>query len=98
MAYLRDLTGAKPGTSGITRQVASATIQSTSDMDRRVKKILEYIASSPIDATLDSAAAAVLISPSRLRHLFKEQVGLSFHKYLINVRLERARHLLSTTD
>ena len=97
MSFMTDLPKATLSSSGAIHQVL-AVMQSGSSMDRRIETVLEFIASSPIDATIESAASVVWISPSRLRHLFKEQVGLSFHKYLISIRLERARHLLRTTD
>ena len=64
----------------------------------RIKAVLDYIEASPIETiTVESASAVLNISPSRFRHLFKEYVGVSFHKYVIGLRLERARHLLRTT-
>lgn len=65
----------------------------------RIKTVLEFIESSPIEAiTLEAAAEVLRISPSRFRHLFKDYVGVSFHQYVIGLRLERARHLLRTTS
>jgi transcriptional regulator GlxA family with amidase domain len=65
----------------------------------RIKTVLDFIETSPIEAvTLESASAVLRISPSRFRHLFKDYVGVSFHKYVISLRLERARHLLRTTS
>jgi AraC-like DNA-binding protein len=98
MSFITDLPKATLSSPGASHQASLAAMQSGSIMDRRIETVLEFIASSPIHATLESAASVVWISPSRLRHLFKEQVGLSFHKYLISVRLERARYLLRTTD
>lgn len=37
------------------------------------------------------------ISSSRLRHIFKEEIGLSPRQYLKAQRIERARQLLETT-
>lgn len=65
----------------------------------RIKAVLEFIESSPIEAiTLEAAADVLRISPSRFRHLFKDHVGISFHQYVISLRLERARYLLRTTS
>lgn len=65
----------------------------------RIKKVLDFIESSPIESvSLEAAAAVLRISPSRFRHLFKDYVGVSFHKYVIRLRLERAHHLLRTTS
>lgn len=37
-------------------------------------------------------------SYSRLRHIFKEDTGVSFHRYLLNCRLIRAKQLLMDSD
>ena len=42
-------------------------------------------------------AESVRLSPSRLRHLFKEKTGTSLARYLRELRLKRAKHLLETT-
>jgi AraC-like DNA-binding protein len=40
------------------------------------------------------AAAALNVSLSRLRHLFKQQTGISFARFVKSVRMDRARELL----
>jgi len=68
-----------------------------STVDARIARALEIILSSSIHTNSVKSMAAVLnLSPSRLRDLFKEQVGMPFHKYEIMLRLERARTLLCT--
>jgi len=42
-------------------------------------------------------AEAVRLSPSHLRHLFKEKTGKSLTRYMRELRLQRAKHLLETT-
>ena len=37
-------------------------------------------------------------SYDRLRHIFKEKVGVSPSRYLLNVRIQRAKELLASTD
>jgi len=99
MAMMRSVPDTVLGMPGMSEPVFTAGTPAEAGMDRRIETILEFIGSSPIDTvTLESAAAVVWISPSRLRHLFKQHVGMSFHKYVINVRLERARYLLRTTN
>ena len=44
-----------------------------------------------------SLAETLNLSPSRLQHLFKEETGMSFRKYLQQVRMKKAEHLLETT-
>lgn len=81
---------------------------STEDMDDkqldkhnidRVKSILNFINDNlDKDISLQVAADHIKMSPSRFSHLFKENVGISFKKYLTLVRMERAKELLKTTD
>ncbi|MEQ8859017.1 MAG: helix-turn-helix domain-containing protein [Pseudomonadales bacterium] len=40
--------------------------------------------------TLDDIAAAVFLSPGRLAHLFSQQVGLPFRRYILWRKLARA--------
>lgn len=42
-------------------------------------------------------ADSVRLSPSTLRHLFKNKTGTSVVRYLKELRLQRAKHLLETT-
>ena len=61
-----------------------------SRLDARIATVLELIESPQIRRIdLESVAALLQLSSSRLRHLFKEQVGTSFHKYVILVHLKR---------
>lgn len=65
----------------------------------RMKNILNFInANYDKDISLEVAADYIKMSPSRFSHLFKENVGISFKKYLTLVRIERAKELLKTTD
>jgi len=67
--------------------------------DCRIYPLIHFIESSPLEKiSIDSAAEVMQLSTSRFRHLFKLLVGLSFHQYLIDLRLNQARHLLQTTD
>lgn len=47
--------------------------------------------------TVPDLAASVNLSPSRLRHLFKVNAGISLRRYLERIRMERAEVLLMTT-
>ncbi len=42
----------------------------------------------------ENLANTVRISPSRLRHLFRTEVGVPLGRYVKRLRLERARELL----
>jgi len=45
--------------------------------------------------SLESAAAEIPLSPSHLSRLFVEETGRGFSDFLIEVRIERAKELLS---
>lgn len=48
--------------------------------------------------SLDSAAEAAGISPGRLSRLFVEETGRGFSEFLTDIRMDRARELLSRPD
>jgi AraC family transcriptional regulator len=64
-------------------------------MDQRVQQTIDLL-SENVSRDFDFAALAayVNLSPSRLRHLFKEETGLTPAQYLKRLRLERAKELL----
>lgn len=60
-------------------------------MDERVTKVLREIrASEDLRISLESAAASVYLSEGRFAHLFKQQVGLPFRRYMLWRKLARA--------
>jgi AraC family transcriptional regulator len=60
-------------------------------IDSRVTKVLRQIQQSDdLRVSLESAAAAAFLSPSRFAHLFKQQLGLPFRRYLLWRKLTRA--------
>lgn len=59
--------------------------------DPRVQKIMRFAAARLEGAiTLGAAAESAGLSPGRARHLFVEQTGLPFRKYLLWLRINRA--------
>ncbi len=50
------------------------------------------------DLSLEGIAAEVRFSPSYLSHVFKEMTGLSPWSYLLRLRVERAKELLSSAS
>ncbi len=59
--------------------------------DPRILRALDYIhgaLGTPV--TLEQVSAAVHLSPSRLRHLFVQEMGLGFRQYLLWRRLSHA--------
>lgn len=67
-------------------------------MDRRVELVIAQI-EADVAREWETAqlAALVNLSPSRFRHLFKEETGGTITQYVRARRLERAEFLLRTT-
>ena len=67
-------------------------------MDRRIELIISKIKKDTA-ASWDIHALALLVnlSPSRFRHLFKQETGMGPAQYLKDVRLLRAEKMLRTT-
>ncbi len=64
-----------------------------------VEKALKMIdASFARDLSDRDIAERIGMSTSHFRHLFKERTGEPFHKYILNLRLERARQEILATD
>jgi transcriptional regulator GlxA family with amidase domain len=67
-------------------------------MDPRVQAVAELIRGTldrPL--ALDELSHGVNLSASRLRHLFKLEIGTTPSRYLKNLRLQTARNLVATT-
>jgi AraC family transcriptional regulator len=61
----------------------------------RLKRVLEYIHDNlEQNLTLVDLATIAHLSPSRFTRVFRQETGLSPHQYLIQARIERAKHLL----
>ena len=67
-------------------------------MDRRIEIIISKIKKHPA-ASWDIPTLAVLVnlSPSRFRHLFKQETGITPAQYLKDCRLQKAEKMLRTT-
>ena len=60
-------------------------------LDPRVTRVLDAIrASDDLRISLDKAAGMAILSPTRFAHLFKDQVGLPFSRYMLWRKLTRA--------
>ncbi len=72
-------------------QALSAGAPPSRSLDERVSKVLKAIRESDdMRMSLDEAAALVHLSPGRFAHLFAEQVGLPFRRYILWRKLARA--------
>jgi AraC-like DNA-binding protein len=60
-------------------------------IDERVSKVLRQIqGADELRISLEDSAALAFLSPSRFAHLFTEQMGLPFRKYVLWRKLTRA--------
>ena len=68
-------------------------------MDNRVREACQYISDHLADSNFDIASVAqhVCLSPSRLSHLFRQQLGISVLRWREDQRISQAKLLLSTT-
>lgn len=67
-------------------------------MDLRLRQAISLLSedpSRPLD--LEALARSLNLSPSRLRHMFKDDTGLTPAQYLKRLRIERAKVLLERT-
>ena len=67
-------------------------------MDRRIELIISKIkADTAAQWDIPTLAALVNLSPSRFRHLFKQETGTTPAQYLKDFRLRKAEKMLRTT-
>ncbi len=71
-------------------------IQSKADKIKAAAEFVKAYYDQPIK--ISDIAYEVNLSAGRLCHLFKEQMGVTPIGYLTNMRIERAKNLLLTTD
>lgn len=66
-------------------------------MDPRIQRVILFMEENPDrELSLAGLAQFVGLSPSRLRHKFKSEVGVTPTVYLQTLRFEKAKQLLST--
>jgi|GEM_PF-1130189 len=65
-------------------------------LSRKVSKAVEYIEThySDLEFNNDQLATELNISSDHLRHLFKEELGVTLHDKLTEIRLQHAKRLL----
>lgn len=69
----------------------------TAIQDGRLRKLLQMMEDDPT-STIDDWALAFNLSHSYLSHLFKQATGVSLGHVLHEQRLQRAAHLLATSN
>jgi AraC family transcriptional regulator of arabinose operon len=68
-------------------------------IDKRVSKVIRFVKREiGKDTTIEAAASVAGLSPSRLSHLFRDQMGVTFTSYLQLERLRRARIMLEEPE
>jgi AraC-like DNA-binding protein len=78
---------------------AAATARAAADRREQIRPVLAYVDRHCGESvTLGDVAALVHVSPSRVRHVFKDVTGVSFKEYLTSVRVAEAKRLLLSTD
>lgn len=70
--------------------------QKTQSIIAKVKDLVEKNYAE--DASLETVASQVYISPCYLSVIFKKETNMTFKNYLINTRISKAKELLETTD
>jgi len=64
-----------------------------------IRNVCEYIILNfNLDITLKTISKQFYISPNYFSYLFKEQTGENFHDYLLKVKIEKAKILLTETN
>lgn len=87
----------------VNRDPESATTagaaRSAADRREQIRPVLAYVDGHCRESiTLVDVAELVHVSPSRVRHVFKDVTGVSFKAYVTQVRVAEAKRLLLVTD
>jgi AraC family transcriptional regulator len=70
-----------------------------SDVQRKIARVTEFVQSQlHRSMQLEEIAAVVDLSVSQLSNLFRKALGQPPHRFIINLRVARARELLATSD
>ncbi len=81
------------------RRMSAISESQKAPLDNRVRDACQFITDRLADAHFDIASVAqhVCLSPSRLSHLFRQQLGVSVLSWREDQRISQAKLLLSTT-
>ncbi|MDO4343939.1 MAG: response regulator [Eubacteriales bacterium] len=87
-------------TGRLLKTVIAYRLEMVNSGSQAVATAKEYIRThlEDFDLTLNSMAAQVGLSSNYFGFVFKQKTGVNFIKYLTNVRMQRAKELLRTTD
>lgn len=77
----------------------AGAVRAAADRREQIRPVLAYVDGHCRESiTLDDVAELVHVSPSRVRHVFKDVTGVSFKEYVTQVRVAEAKRLLLSTD
>jgi AraC family transcriptional regulator len=80
------------------RQSERIELSRAGPVDRRLRRAIEFMHDNyGRELALEEIASAAYLSEYHFARLFKQITGLTPHSYLANIRLERARKLLTET-
>ena len=81
------------------RGLGSGAARAAADRREQIRPVLAYVDGHCRESiTLDEVAEVVHVSPSRVRHVFKDVTGVGFKEYVTHVRVAEAKRLLLGTD
>jgi two-component system response regulator YesN len=80
------------------RIIAIIRMHTASQSVQLVGKIKAYVQSHYADANREDVAKEFFINPSYLSQVFKQVEGCGFSEYLTNVRVQKGKELLISTD
>jgi AraC-like DNA-binding protein len=67
-------------------------MEKTSNKKSSISKIINYIDANYMDPLPANSLSRISnINPYHLLHIFKEQIGLSLHQYIIQIRIKKAK-------
>ncbi|MEI7743250.1 MAG: AraC family transcriptional regulator [Chloroflexota bacterium] len=77
----------------------AGAVRTAADRRQQIRPVLAYVDGHCRESiTLEDVAEVAHISPSRVRHVFKDVTGVSFKEYVTQVRVAEAKRLLLATD
>ena len=80
-------------------RAGAGAARAAADRREQIRPVLAYVDGHCQESiTLDDVAELVHVSPSRVRHVFKDVTGVSFKEYVTQVRVAEAKRLLLGTD
>lgn len=91
-----DIERIKSSTERLLRVRRGESDLSSLDINGKLQRVKDFIEKNCFKKTgLTDAAQAVCLSPKYLSRIFKQRLGLSFSRYRLNIKIEKAKELLT---